>query len=960
MADIESWLEYSLWHLMDVTRQSGRSVDLLPKVLGLVFLRFLGEHPESMPLIVPPECQWSELSSGDSAASLRRAVASLEAHPDNKLLDCALSRLGILDLEHNNELLGSLVSELAHLDLGEVGRESLAVAVDRLIERGSRASGRQGGGTYTPRNVSLLLAQLLDPEPGSTIYDPACGMGSLLLAAYQQATAKGSDAPAKLYGQEIDSRIAALATINLLIHGVTSFKIATGDTLVEPQFVEADSLQHFDYVISVPPMGLRLSPERLASIEPDQFGRFTFGLVSHRAEWAFVQHALASIRQSGRTVLLISPSILFAGGQERQIREALVQANVVEAVVSLPEALLPTSGIRCATLTLSHDKAAKMKRRTLFVFADDEYSIIDGQRSLDVEQMRKIADVVESKRESPRFAALVKTDEIEAMDCNLSPARYVDFLGAGEFLGGTVEWQRLEQIADVQGGTRLGKYIRTEGDEPIIRGRDIDTQGVKLSELKTVDIPEDLKNPRYARSGDLLIQRIGSTPKACLATEDINDVLVSDTVYLVRLGNDSHRLASYLVEFLNSSPGQALLQMDLKQSTIPTLSLKALRKLNVPIPEDSVISLLSELRQTESNFLDRIKRTRELRTQLFSITDAERVSSQLREISTQTQVLSGSLQQMDDLDFQIRNFYPFPIAYPYRTLASYFTPSDLYKEQIRVAGNILAFLGSVGLLLAVHIQKDADLSIHGLSYSRLREYWQGGINSGEWQSLSRDSAKAIRNDRQLAVMQSFGSIWFKGNGDKESEFAKGVGELVDKRNDFHHDRGPKIPDEFVQENEVLSQRLAQCLRSLSFVIGYPIRLVESMDEPWGMAQKELRCLQYVGDHPGLWKENISVPEDMSISQGKLYMELTEDNWLCLYPLISVHYCPMCKTRETYMLDIWNGSRGRALLKSFERGHVLTNKSKNKTLVSGAANAVRQDFHHWLNMHFPESTQQSQE
>ena len=510
-------------------------------------------------------------------------------------------------------------------------------------------------------------------------------------------------------------------------------------------------------------------------------------------------------------------------------------------------------------------------------------------------------------------------------------------------MGGDFEWLELGEVAEIFQGVRLGRQSGDAGVTPGIRGRDLSVAGLTVDDLAKVDVSSDLSNPVYSEVGDILIQRIGQNPKVLLVEDDLKGVLIRDTVYVIRFREKDPSSARYLVEFLNSDVGQSLLSTSVGGAVIPTLRLTDLRRLRIPVPRKAVIELITELHEVEQTLLDRINRARDLRHRLFSIQDPEQVNPQLRNLGTEAQVLAASLIQVDDFDFQVRNFYPFSLAYAYRILSAIRVPAELYREQLRVAENILAFLGSVGLALAAHTQALSSPDKTNLTATYLEECWKGGISPGDWRSLGHRTGVILRPNRELAAADSFASLWFRGSGKRESKFAQATRVLVELKNDFKHDRGPKTPYEYEHAVERMDETLRECLEGLSFFVQHPTRLVEHMDLTWGTRQFEVETLVYVGDHPGLRQERLTLR--VPLPEGKLYLELTDQEWAPLYPLISVQYCPRCGARATFVIDRWDGPGGRVVLKSFERGHTLDNDEQAK--------GVGTDLKHWFRERFSE-------
>lgn len=378
-------------------------------------------------------------------------------------------------------------------------------------------------------------------------------------------------------------------------------------------------------------------------------------------------------------------------------------------------------------------------------------------------------------------------------------------------------------------------------------------------------------------------------------------------------------------------------------ATIKGLRITGLRELKIPIPSQAVTELVENLCQLENNLYAQLEKVRLLKQKLFSAEDETKFD--LRGWNIEAQVLSESVIQADDFSFQMRNAFPHVLAYPYRNLNAIQNEADIYREQLRIAENLLAYLGSIGLAMISISQLEDNTNKSSLTLQMLSEYWRGGISPGDWQDIGRRSGQFLRNDQQSSGIASFAALWFKGKGSKLSDFTRTLQELITTKNDFKHDRGPQ-GDEYERAIQSLKEKLDNAFHAIAFFVQYPIRLIQSIDNDWKTKETVISTLVYAGDHPGLRQEKLTTSQ--IISKGKLYLDLSHDFLVPLYPLISVHYCNSCKTRETYMIDRWEGRDGRTVLKSFERGHTHDNNE--------IAKKVGEDFADWLqNLHFEEES-----
>ncbi len=270
---------------------------------------------------------------------------------------------------------------------------------------------------------------------------------------------------------------------------------------------------------------------------------------------------------------------------------------------------------------------------------------------------------------------------------------------------------------------------------------------------------------------------------------------------------------------------------------------------------------------------------------------------------------------------RIADTYPLPIAYSWSLLQGIWDPRDRYREQLRLAENMLAFLGSVSLA----ILDDGDYERAQLD---LRVPWQGGISFGAWKLIVQRCAKVFRSYRSNPLASDIRKLSI---GSEDKVFGADVAALISARNNFHHGRGPVMEEDIVEASNEAQERLQRCMEALSFLTKYPIRLVQDFDVDRRNDDFLLKCLRLEGDGPGFRQEKISFPK--ALPRGDLVLDLGDGNWAQLYPFVVASNCPHCRYRETYFVDRWNDRKGTTLMKSFERGHTEERRDVSDTLAS---------------------------
>jgi type I restriction enzyme M protein len=320
------------------------------------------------------------------------------------------------------ELLPPAVSESVDRKKRDIG-----YAYDAAIEYFAALEGKRGGEFVTPAGVSELLVSLLGPKPHESIYDPACGSGSLLLAAAQYIYLKNDEQHGGLYGQEKNRVTCLLAKMNMLVHGEADFQIRHGDTLEDPLFsVGTGELETFDVVVSHPPFTGRWAGGKVNELKYVE--RFRRGLPPEgKSDFAFILHMLASMRQTtSRMGVVVSHGVLFRGAIEGAIREKLILENLIDAVIGLPPNLFFNTAIPSAIILFRRDRG-KENRGIFFIEASKDFSTgeIHNRNMLVPANIKRIADTYISRSEVPMYSRTVGAEELRSNAFNLNISRYI-------------------------------------------------------------------------------------------------------------------------------------------------------------------------------------------------------------------------------------------------------------------------------------------------------------------------------------------------------------------------------------------------------------------------------------------------------------------------------------------------------------------------------------------------------
>jgi type I restriction enzyme M protein len=411
---------------------------------------------------IPAGCHWKDVYNtveniGDKLASTLLSIQ--EANPGD--LDGVFGDVNWANQDRLPET--ALVALLRafdklRLDQESVSGDMLGSAYEYLLREFAEASGKKAGEFFTPRHVVHLIVKLLDPKPGDSVADPACGSGGMLVETVAAVNAAGGDSRTlRLYGQEINLTTSAIAKMNLYLHGVEDFTIVRGDTFREPKLLDGDELRRFDMVIANPPFSLKnWGAEVWAN---DRFGR-AIGEVppAARGDFAWIQHMIRTMKpESGRVGVVMPHGVLFRGDNEARIRERLIEEDLLEAVIGLPKNLFYSTPIPVCVLVFRAVKPAERVNRVLFIDASSRFHAAVNQNQMSDEDIEAIAAAYRGGAIASGYEGLhvrlVDRAEIWANGADLNIGRYLRDESVAEIhISESIQLMRdaQERLADAQ------------------------------------------------------------------------------------------------------------------------------------------------------------------------------------------------------------------------------------------------------------------------------------------------------------------------------------------------------------------------------------------------------------------------------------------------------------------------------------------------------------------------------
>jgi len=462
MATKKSELYSSIWASCDALRGGMDASQYKDYVLVLLFIKYVSDKFAGQPyaaIVVPPGASFKDMvalkGTPDIGDQINKRIIAPLANANQHLSQADFpdfndpNKLGTGRemVDRLTDLIGIFENRALDFTKNRAdGDDILGDAYEYLMRHFATESGKSKGQFYTPAEVSRVIAQVLDirharTSPSTSVYDPTCGSGSLLLKLADEAPT-----PVTLEGQEKDAATAGLARMNMIIHHNPTAIIVQGNTLTDPRFKGGELLKTYDYVVANPPFSDKRWSTGLDPLH-DPFRRFDgFGVPPERqGDYAYLLHIVRSLKSTGKGACILPHGVLFRGNAEAEIRRNLVRRGYIKVIIGLPANLFFGTGIPACIVVI--DKEHAQACRGIFMIDASQGYIKDGPKNrLRAQDIHKIVDVFNRQADTPRYARMVPFEEIERNDYNLNLPRYIDSQTpedrqdiAGHLLGGIPE-----------------------------------------------------------------------------------------------------------------------------------------------------------------------------------------------------------------------------------------------------------------------------------------------------------------------------------------------------------------------------------------------------------------------------------------------------------------------------------------------------------------------------------------
>ena len=438
---------------------------------------------------IPQEYRWEALRNHPADGRLGEFVteAMRKVVNQNPRLD------GVLNVQDFNEQqsgqrtlddgrLEALIEVISghRLGLQDTEPDILGRAYEYLLRKFAEGQGQSAGEFYTPKEVGWLMACLINPEPHTTIYDPACGSGGLLIKPrllFEEKNPEEQSAAPRIYGQELIATTFAMAKMNAFLHDFIGADLQIGDTFRNPGFVTDNSeLQRFDYVLANPMWNQKEYNETFYA--NDSYGRFTYGVApSSSADWAWVQHILASLTETGRAAIVLDTGAVSRGSgsrqtsRERDIRKQFVENDLIEGVILLPENLFYNTSAPGIILLLNRSKPKDRKAQILLINLSKYFVNQRPKNVLSDEGIDVAEEVYQAWESREQLSRVITLQDVRETDYNLSPSQFVD-------VGDQVEHRPISEILVDLREARIARENADTALEDVLTRLGLDGEGL--------------------------------------------------------------------------------------------------------------------------------------------------------------------------------------------------------------------------------------------------------------------------------------------------------------------------------------------------------------------------------------------------------------------------------------------------------------------------------------------------
>ena len=638
---------------------------------------------------IPANARWDQLKDlkHDIGSKLNKATAAIEVHNSslegvlvtinfdikNKLIDKKLRYLLSRFSQHRLRN-----SDFEHPDL-------LGSAYEYLIKMFAYSAGKKGGEFSTPTEIAQLMVALLKPQPNMSIYDPTVGSGGMLVHAHNYMVEHSKNpADLSLFGQEVNQNTWAICKMNMLLHGVRSADIRTGDTLREPQHIQHGELMTFDRVIANPPFSLKKWGKDEA--DNDIYGRFPHGTPPKDVgDLAFVQHVINSTNINGMAAILVPHGVLYRGSSEQTIRKGILENDLIEAIIGLPSGLIANTNTPICLLIFNKEKHENRKNKVLFIDASEGFDSNTRMNKLRSEDINRIVSSFDTFASSGTYCSVVDRSRLLDEECNLNIKRFVDNSKIS---------RKIAELRSDHKGYDFKKYLL---EDVALKFRNTTNGKKHLSTENSIYIPRALNR-------------------------EIVRVIPSNQPHhpYIQVQLDPKILhARYAQIFLMSNLGQLVLRSLPVGSSLPRVDTSRLKKVELPIAsietQESVVSAwreLDDLKITiESYLTDLSSNPGKLHKVAKGISSLKKIIQPQSDVQKLQELIekgeSKKLEFKRAFSLDIRNYQKNPDNFKKKSRESKEKQKDI---ETKILKTLVAFLNTEGGTLLIGVADSGEIT----------------------------------------------------------------------------------------------------------------------------------------------------------------------------------------------------------------------------------------------------------
>lgn len=398
------------------------------------------EQAQDLAIRIPDGAHWNDVRQVTENVGRRLVEAFIAIEQANPAIESDGRRIGGLEgifgpkdgwtnkAKMPDHIITSLIEDFSkhNLSLAACPADEMGQAYEYLVGKFADDAGNTAQEFYTNRTVVTLMAEILNPRPNESIYDPTCGSGGMLIKCLTYLKDKGEEwQGVHVFGQEINGLTSSIARMNLYLNGIEDFSIVCADTLAHPAFLDGSRLRQFDIVLANPPYSIKQWDRD--AFAHDKWGRNFLGTPPQgRADYAFFQHIIASMNpHTGRCAILFPHGVLFRK-DEFEMRQKLVSLDIIECVIGIGKNLFYNSPMEACIIICNRHKTGIRKGNILFIDAKEEVTRKNAQSYLERSHIKKITQAYNAFQDVEGFAKIVSNDNIiNDNNSKLSIKRYV-------------------------------------------------------------------------------------------------------------------------------------------------------------------------------------------------------------------------------------------------------------------------------------------------------------------------------------------------------------------------------------------------------------------------------------------------------------------------------------------------------------------------------------------------------